>query len=114
MAARLLAADAALAAAAALCILLALRRLRAVHQARSAAAERGASPPLRPTLPLTYVISLARRPAKRNAVLKRVAEAGLERVSCIDAVDGREVRAKHICRLPYDWDDVCASIATAH
>ena len=44
-----------------------------------------------PPLPLTYMISLARRPAKRKTVLERIAAAGLERVVCFDAVDGREL-----------------------
>ena len=47
--------------------------------------------PLAESLPLTYVISLARRPAKRKTVLERIAAAGLECVVVIDAVDGREL-----------------------
>ena len=44
-------------------------------------------------LPLTYVISLARRPAKRKTALERIEAAGLARCVCFDAVDGRELSA---------------------
>lgn len=42
-------------------------------------------------LPLTYVISLSRRPARRKTALERIAAAGLERYIVFDAVDGREL-----------------------
>lgn len=48
-----------------------------------------------PLQPITYVISLPRRPAKRKAVLARLSEAGLERIVCFDAIDGREVHCFH-------------------
>lgn len=49
--------------------------------------------PVPQQLPQTYVISLARRPAKRKTALERIAAAGLSRVICFDAVDGRELSA---------------------
>ncbi|KAL1522256.1 hypothetical protein AB1Y20_017251 [Prymnesium parvum] len=39
----------------------------------------------------TYVISLARRPARRRAALERLRVAGLEDLKCFDAIDGREL-----------------------
>lgn len=47
-------------------------------------------------LPVTYVISLSRRPAKRKTALERIAASGLERVVVFDAVDGRGLSAHQL------------------
>ena len=47
-------------------------------------------------LPPTIIISLARLPVARKGALKRADEAGLERVSIFDAVDGRTLSTKEL------------------
>ncbi len=87
-ASREFAAAAALSVAAMLVIHLASRRVEDDEKR-----ERDPPPTGVAALP-TYVISLARRPAKRRATMGRVREVGLRAATTFDAVDGRELDAE--------------------
>ena len=51
-----------------------------------------------PSLPRAHVVSLARFPAARAAVLRRAAAAGLKDVQIFEAVDGRELSTAELTR----------------